>query len=470
MEAVQPSFVQENILSCDVYVGSTFVGILSGEATGNNVCFSYDQEYAKKQVPLGPDLPLNQLVHQGQGLPPFFRHYIAEGPVKKVYQGLLSSEAPAEVSELLLLMHFPHDFFGDLKIVPHKEMHVTSDSSKFSPDTRFAAINSSMFPGWRPKYLAYQDDEGNYFLSSGLYDASTHIIKIRSEDDTAINRLLNEYLSLNILGRLLPKDQISDLSLGEVIGLEDDVLRIKRFDRVRNNGNVEKVDFREFAQLLGYAPEKKDEAYFREMADFMHDHLPIDVGNGNARNIAGDQFFTNKDDIETLYKRVCAFFLIGNGDAHLKNFGLVKHQDGTWRLSPIYDVETTAVYNDKKDLMALGVGTVRGLNIHKLNASHLVMLAQDFRLEPERAVACIQEIRSNIDRAFDFPLTGVKGDQQMRKKIISLMMRQSVAFDKFEEEMDRWIRKGKYQRYQATRPPKNKPRSFAKFCARKTLS
>ena len=53
-------------------------------------------------------------------------------------------------------------------------------------------------------------------------------------------------------------------------------------------------------------------------------------------------------------------FIIGNSDMHLKNFSLLREHDGTWRLSPAYDlVPVKMVLPADKDDLAL---TVNGKN------------------------------------------------------------------------------------------------------------
>ena len=48
-------------------------------------------------------------------------------------------------------------------------------------------------------------------------------------------------------------------------------------------------------------------------------------------------------DAQLFFERVLLNFLIGNGDAHLKNFSLLEHDDGQLRLSPAYDVVCSKV-------------------------------------------------------------------------------------------------------------------------------
>jgi serine/threonine-protein kinase HipA len=48
--------------------------------------------------------------------------------------------------------------------------------------------------------------------------------------------------------------------------------------------------------------------------------------------------------------------LIGNNDAHGKNFSLIYRTDGQTRLAPLYDLLSTAVYPELSTRMAMKVG------------------------------------------------------------------------------------------------------------------
>ena len=57
-------------------------------------------------------------------------------------------------------------------------------------------------------------------------------------------------------------------------------------------------------------------------------------------------------DVQLFFERVVLNFLLGNGDAHLKNFSISHHQDGS-RLSPAYDVVSSKLVIPKEEDSAL---------------------------------------------------------------------------------------------------------------------
>ena len=64
-----------------------------------------------------------------------------------------------------------------------------------------------------------------------------------------------------------------------------------------------------------------------------------------------------------LWDRIVFNYLIGNTDAHLKNFSLLYNKDQKQlRLAPAYDVVSTAIYEQSTREMAFGIGDVFSLD------------------------------------------------------------------------------------------------------------
>ncbi|GMQ77509.1 MAG: hypothetical protein BMS9Abin01_2868 [Gammaproteobacteria bacterium] len=60
-------------------------------------------------------------------------------------------------------------------------------------------------------------------------------------------------------------------------------------------------------------------------------------------------------DLDRLYAHIVLSVLVGNGDAHLKNFAVIyESAAGPYRLSPVYDVVCTRVYDDHTLALRLG--------------------------------------------------------------------------------------------------------------------
>ena len=72
--------------------------------------------------------------------------------------------------------------------------------------------------------------------------------------------------------------------------------------------------------------------------------------------------FGSEEDLIVLLAFVVFNTLIGNGDAHAKNFSLMIRGDGSIRLAPLYDTVPTLLWPSLRDRNALWVGDVQTLS------------------------------------------------------------------------------------------------------------
>jgi serine/threonine-protein kinase HipA len=133
--------------------------------------------------------------------------------------------------------------------------------------------------------------------------------------------------------------------------LGERALRLRRFDRVPT-GAGHRLALEDGAQVLDVYPAAKYEVDFLEMAQALVAHCA-------ARPAAGLQ----------LFRQLVFNWLIGNGDAHAKNYSILEGTGGDWVISPAYDLLCTRFYDDRT--LAL---TVQGKN-HALTRKLLVETA-----------------------------------------------------------------------------------------------
>lgn len=134
----------------------------------------------------------------------------------------------------------------------------------------------------------------------------------------------NENLCMNIalnLGISVPPHsliQLKDSSWAYIV---------KRFDRT----NRKKIHQEDFCQILN------EENKYRGSLEKIGDKL------WKISEVPGL-------DIQYFFERILFFFIIGNGDAHLKNFSIIYDGKGHIRLSPAYDiVSSKLVIPDEED-------------------------------------------------------------------------------------------------------------------------
>jgi serine/threonine-protein kinase HipA len=91
---------------------------------------------------------------------------------------------------------------------------------------------------------------------------------------------------------------------------------VRRFDRTKDG---DKLRCEDFAQILG-----EDDKYSGSLERIGKKIRELSSVSGL--------------DVQLFFERVLLNFLLGNGDAHMKNFSMLEADDGGLRLSPAYDI------------------------------------------------------------------------------------------------------------------------------------
>lgn len=114
----------------------------------------------------------------------------------------------------------------------------------------------------------------------------------------------------------------------------------RRFDYKPDGSGKYKVE--DFATLQSKTPEKEGD-------DFKYNASYLDIAQQIQRYAAASPVVLLE------YFRLVVFnYLIGNGDAHLKNFSLIETEQGDYILSPAYDLLCTALHIDDSALALHG--------------------------------------------------------------------------------------------------------------------
>jgi serine/threonine-protein kinase HipA len=180
---------------------------------------------------------------------------------------------------------------------------------------------------------------------------------------------------------VLGEDEVTDFQIGQVSGVNESALILTRFDRTVRGG---KLRLEDFAQILckprGRDYSGKYDASYEEVAQVVATH--------SARPAIDQSRF---------FKRLILFALIGNCDAHLKNFSLLETPQGL-RLSPAYDIVNTAIYDGFDRDLALSISG-RKLSLDALNHETFVAFGKSIGL-PDRAVTqTFAQLRRGVTRA-----------------------------------------------------------------------
>jgi serine/threonine-protein kinase HipA len=201
---------------------------------------------------------------------------------------------------------------------------------------------------------------------------STHILK--PEHAEFPNTVANEAFCMRFARHL--GLQIAHVETTELAGRR--LLVVERYDRiVHPDGEVERVHQEDFCQATGIPPQKKYE----------------DQGGPSLRRIASIlQSSAETNSGETLLRAVVVNVLIGNGDAHAKNFSLLHEPMGALRLAPLYDLLSTLIY--RIDHLAMYIDNVRRTD--RVTADRIVNEAVRWGMPMGRASQIVADM---LDRA-----------------------------------------------------------------------
>lgn len=382
-----------------VYFKDKFVGFLR-EEPGERYSFKYDESYLESSpVPISMSLPLVTTPYISEGrLHPYFDNLVSEGWLASAQSRLLGKRS---VKRFELLLAFGFDCIGAISIID-PEPSAFSDNLIVVDDPREVAmqVSRASLSGVQAK-LALVKRGKKYFPASNK-ELSTHIAKFPSREFPDL--VENEYLSSLAFKTFLNRDQLVDLSVGYVEGVEEEALIIKRFDRAVVKDGVERIHFEEFSQLLGRYADAKYEGNYEEMAEFI-----------------GSRKYVSTMDLYLLFQRIVVGLLIGNTDMHFKNFAMI-HEAGGLKLAPIYDQVCSILYGYRNS--ALGIGNAKNLRMSDLKAKHIVQLGEKFQLSREVVANLISELGSKLEKVKDKIVSEKVGSELLRQNIIQNIEKQ----------------------------------------------
>jgi serine/threonine-protein kinase HipA len=152
------------------------------------------------------------------------------------------------------------------------------------------------------------------------------------------------------------------------------LLVVERYDRiVRADGVVERIHQEDFCQATATVPDNKYE----------------EDGGPSLLRVAGLlQTVAASDAIEDLLKAVTINALIGNGDAHAKNYSILHQLTGTLTLAPLYDLLCTLYYGD--DRLAMYIDSVHRTN--RVTVQRIAKEALKWGMSTERAMTIVLDL------------------------------------------------------------------------------
>lgn len=343
-----------SVRSLRIKIGHADVGSLFALDDGR-VYFRFDEAYAMN--PLRPilstafmagsepetqaqllDPTLDSVIGSGNGrLPVFFKNLLPEGMLRKHLLGICGIN---ERDELGLLAFCGEDLPGDVWAVAEK-LSESSLGRLITQGRDSYEMSSHQLPtpeavslsGVQPKVSLVATGDGRYVMRSKDNGGHHFIGKLPASDYAGLPEL--EYVSMQLAKAagvnvcettVLPLSAIPDQL---PFSLRDDArhfLLVSRFDRDVDTATG-RLHMEDFAQVLEYAPEDKYDATYAAM--------------GIAIQLKSIQ---PVEDLFELLRRIKVNELLGNFDAHAKNFSFLFDRDGQPSLSPAYDIVAYSAY------------------------------------------------------------------------------------------------------------------------------
>jgi serine/threonine-protein kinase HipA len=320
----------------DIYKGGLLAGRLERAHSGTR--FTYTEQWVNDHAaePVAFTLPVTRtpVTRDGSSLPPFFAGLLPEGRRLSALQRSVKTSADDEFSMLLAV---GSETIGDVQVVPTGHPAAppaarveVDDFADISFREVLAAldidIDRSSVPG-------VQDKASLTMLSVPVARrGERHILKLNTAELPRV--VENEYFFLTAArqsGLLAAEAEVVDDRDGQA------GLVVRRFDRHSAPGTPGTLPVEDACQVLGLYPGDK----YRVSTE--------DLINGLAARCSSP-----RQAALSLYTQVAFAYLTGNGDAHAKNFSIMRALNGLWVPTPAYDLPSTVPYKD--NTMALPVG------------------------------------------------------------------------------------------------------------------
>ncbi len=388
----------------DVYLHEMLAGKLIQD-DGGQMQFRYTEDWlgSAKAVPLSYSLPLREGEFSHRACAGFFNGILPEEAGRELIAKNLGISARNDFSMLAEIGRECAGaviFMPEGEPLPEKEYHYRPlDEAGLAQILRELPTRPLLagggevrlsLAGAQSKIAVAVTEEGIALPLGGA--PSTHILKPAVERFEGI--VYNEAFCMKLAAAV-------DLPVAEVgFGRAEDVeyLLVERYDRKhRPDGRILRLHQEDFCQALGTRSEQK---YQAEGGPSLKDCFAL-LRQASAAPVV---------DLRLLLDAVIFNVLIGNHDAHGKNFSLLYDRYGgrlaaallppkKAMLAPFYDLIATAVYPELSSKMAMKIGGEYQSEL--LLDRHFAKLAEDAGLSANMTVARRKELAETVLSALD---------------------------------------------------------------------
>lgn len=339
----------------DVFLHRQLVGTLTQNNHGE-IVFEYDEKYLGNPAAraLSQSLPLAGKRFNRRQCRPFFAGVLPEESKREIIARNLGISAK---NDFALLEQIGGECAGAVTFLPKgTSLPDREDSYRQLSEAELSSILRTL-----PKRPLMAGEAGIRLSLAGAQDKiavrlegeticvplngspSTHILKPQIERFEGL--VFNEELCMKLSAAVgIPT---AGIRTGMAEGIH--YILVERYDRTHvpatSGGQplLQREHQEDFCQALGIVSEQK---YQNEGGPSLKQCFEL------VRNISSVPVV----DLQTLLNAVIFNLLIGNNDAHGKNFSLIYRMDGQTRLAPLYDLVSTAAYPELSTKMAMKIG------------------------------------------------------------------------------------------------------------------
>ncbi len=306
--------------------------------------------------------------------PPYFETFLPEGYLYEIFKNLLTKE-----------YGYIDDYLIFSKLAPNIQSRVTFKSDFSQLDFDFLDIENIVNNDSNDTFKKLLDTFLNKNAISGVQPKTVALLKTKE------TLQIKEYI-IKTWGEEYPhlaENEYFCLKACEKAGIPIPNITLSKNKRFLI---VENFIFKEsetlgFEEILSLQDKNRDNKY-----------------DGSYEQVAKSiyQFSTQKkESLRTYYKIVVMNYLLKNGDAHLKNFGLLFNTDFShiW-LSPAYDVVNTTsyIYQDKPALMMHGKKVwFDKVSLVSFGMKYCLLTQKEADMFYEECIAALKESMTEIE-------------------------------------------------------------------------
>lgn len=345
-------------------------------------CEDYSSDRNRPVLGLRFEEKLHERSSANLKLPPWFSNLLPEGILR---DWIAAERNVSPDREIELLTQVGHDLPGAVRIFPdgaHSVEDLTEIASSISnaeyterddhPEWKFSLAGVGI------KFSTLR--RGDKFSCTATGEGGDWILKLPDPIFSDVPK--NEYTMMRFAHAvgievpevaLVHRDNTSGIPDSAWRSNEEYAYAVRRFDR----GNKrELIHIEDLAQVRGVYPVNKYQGNFETVAALIY----------RQRDSAS---------LDEFVRRLVFFVLIGNGDAHLKNWSLIYRDRRVPTLSPAYDIVSTEVYPLDDRPEDLGMRFAGSRRFEAVRIHHFERLARKLGTSADLASTA----RETIDRA-----------------------------------------------------------------------